>query len=371
MIPHMILSPNKHARDAHIWHSWLNPNAPDDIVTSGITQPPVITEVIIKIGEKLSKSERRSWYKMTYPHVLAYHQWLYAERDPHQEGLILLIHPWETGLDNNPAWMAEIKDHEMPIWIRAIEKLKLSGAINHFRRDTRLIPAEQRIGTVDALVLYSIQRRLRRKNYDIRRILTHSLFTIEDVSFNSIFIRANRQLLEIADYIKEEIPHELRARMKKTESAFEALWDPYTSQYYSREFVSHRLLKTPSIATLLPLYSRSISQKRAEELVRLLEDEHQFGTHYPVPSTPVNSEYFHPRRYWQGPTWVNTNWLIIDGLRHYGFQDHADALTESTIDMIRQSGFWEYYSPLDGTPSGANNFSWTAALAIDLLLMNN
>lgn len=367
MLPNMILSHGRGDRDSRIWHSWLNPNAPDDVSTSGITQPPMLAEAIVQIGNKMSKAERRSWYTMVFPGLLAYHQWLYEERDPHGEGLILLVHPWETGLDNNPAWMAEIKEHQMPFWIQTVDKLKLSFLINMFRRDTKLIPAEQRMTTIDALVLYSTQRRLRRKNYDIKRILAHSLFTIEDVSFNAIFIRANQHLVDIAAFVRKDVPEDLLAHMKKTESALEALWDPYSSQYYSREFVSHRLLKTPSIVTLLPLYGGSISKKRAGELVKLLENEQLFGAHYPVPSAPLNSEYFSPHRYWQGPTWVNTNWLIIDGLRRYGFHDHAEALKEATLEMVRQAGFWEYFSPLDGSPSGAKNFSWTAALTIDLL----
>lgn len=367
MLPNMILAKGRRDRDSRIWHSWLNPNAPEDEATSGITQPPMLAEAVVSVGEKMSKAERRSWYNEIFPNLIAYHQWLYDERDPHGEGLILLVHPWETGLDNNPAWMEEIKEHQMPLWIQAVDKLKLSSFINLFRRDTKLIPAEQRMNTIDALVLYSTQRRLRRKSYDIKRILTHSLFTIEDVAFNSIFIRANQHLVDIATFIRKDLPEDLTRRMKKTESALEALWDPFTNQYYSREFVSHRLLKTPSIVTLLPLYAGSISKKRADEIVKLLENEQLFGAHFPVPSAPLNSEYFSPTRYWQGPSWVNTNWLIIDGLRRYGFDDHAEALAASTLDMVEQAGFWEYFSPLDGTPSGAENFSWTAALTIDLL----
>lgn len=367
MLPNMILSGGKRDRDANIWRSWINPNAPDDLNTSGITQPPVLAEAVVRIGEKLSKPERRSWYSVVYPALLAYHQWLYAERDPHNEGLVLLVHPWETGLDNTPPWMSELEDHQMPLWIQVVKKLNLSPLFNAFRNDTKLIPAEQRMHTVDALALYSTQRRLRRKNYDIKRILAHSLFTIEDVSFNAMLIRANQHLVDIAKVIGKELPDDLMASMKKTTKAFEELWDPYSSQYYSREFVSHRLLKVSSIGTLLPLYAGSVTKDRAKQLVKLLEDEHQFGAHYPAPSAPLNSDYFSADRYWQGPTWVNTNWLIIDGLKRYGFNDHAIALTESTIEMVKQSGFWEYFSPLDGRPAGAENFSWTAALTIDLL----
>lgn len=367
MLPNMILSTHKHARDGNIWRSWLNPNAPDHVNTSGITQPPVVAEAIVRIGQKLSKPEQRSWYKKVYPRLLAYHEWLYHERDPHQEGLTLQIHPWETGLDNTPPWMSEIHDHQQALWITVVDKLKLSWFVNLFRRDTKFIPAEQRLNTIDALVLYSTQRRLRRKNYDISRILSHSLFAIEDINFNSILIRANQHLRDIAKLIRKELPDELKASMKKTEATLEQLWDPYSNQYYSREFVSHRLLKDSSLGTLMPLYAGCVSNERAEQLVKLLEDEHLFGAHYPIPSTSLNSEWFNPHGYWQGPTWVNTNWLIIDGLRRYGFNDHATALTETTLEMVERSGCYEYFSPIDGSPAGAPNFSWTAALAIDLL----
>src|SRR5476649_1165870 len=44
MLPHMIINPNsgERRRNGNIWRSWLNPNAPDDVTTSGITQPPIL-----------------------------------------------------------------------------------------------------------------------------------------------------------------------------------------------------------------------------------------------------------------------------------------------------------------------------------------
>ena len=366
MVPNIIFAPG-HNRDSNIWRSWVNPNAPDNVHTTGITQPPLLAEAIVQIGEKLTKSERRSWYKTVLPPLLAYHQWLYDERDPHGEGLILLIHPWETGQDNNPAWMRELHDHQLAVWIQVVKRLRLGPLFNLVRPDTRSMPAAQRIDIIDAMALYSTMRRLRRKNYDIQRILSHSMFAIEDASFNAIFIRANHHLRKIAKTVRHEMPQELLERMQKTEKAFEQLWDPYSSQYYSREFVSHRLLKTATIATLLPLYSGAISAERAHQLVKLLEDEHQFGANFPVPTAPLNSEWFNPHAYWQGPSWLNMNWLIIDGLKRYDFHDHAAALTETTLDMVKRSGCHEYFSPVNGSPAGAEDFSWTAALTIDLL----
>ncbi len=155
--------------------------------------------------------------------------------------------------------------------------------------------------------------------------------------------------------------------MELTTKTFEDLWDPYTEMYYPRDFVTHRLLKEPSVASLLPLYAGCISKERAAILVKLIENEHLFGPAYPIPSTPLNSPWFDPERYWQGPTWFNTNWLIIDGLRRYGYHHHADALAESMLELVKEHGCHEYFNPLTGGPLGASDFGWTAALTIDLI----
>jgi hypothetical protein len=367
MIPNMIFAEgSKYARDRTIWNSAGNPNSPDDIATSGITQPPMLAEAVVKVGEKLKKAERRMWYKQMYPAILAYHQWLYAERDPHNEGLVLLVHPWETGLDNTPPWMNEMHEHQLAYWIRTVKFLKLGPVINLFRNDTKHIPAAERIGIIDALGLFSTQRRLRRKGYDIDRILRHSLFTIEDLGFNSIFVRANQHLQSIAAFLGEELPDGFAERMQKTEKALDQLWDAYSGQYYSRNFVTHGYLKQSTITTLLPLYAGTITKERAKMLVRLLENQYSFGTSFPVPSVPVSSPWFDPDGYWQGPSWINTNWLIIDGLKRLGYEDHAEALRQSTLELVQKNGYYEYFNPESGQPAGAENFSWTAALAIDL-----
>ncbi len=368
MIPHMIFDNDlRYRQDRNIWRSWVNPFAPDDLTTSGITQPPMLAEAIVRVGEKLPLAERRSWFNTIYPALVAYHQWLYKERDPHEEGLVLQIHPYEVGLDNTPPWIDQLHEHNRPWWVAIIEKLHLEFLINMFRRDTKHVPPGQRMKNIDALLYFDVIRRLRRKRYNIDAILTRSLFAIEDLTFNSIFIRANHCLRHIASTIHQTLPPELEKKMSQTEETFEKLWDPYTGQYYSRNFVTHKLIQEPSIAALIPLYSGAISQERAEQLVAMLRNKHLFASNYPVPSVPLNSSWFKPFNYWQGPSWLNTNWLIIDGLKRYKFHDEAQALMEQTVEMVKQSGFYEYFSPLDAQPAGAQNFSWTAALTLDLL----
>jgi hypothetical protein len=207
----------------------------------------------------------------------------------------------------------------------------------NLRWDTKYVPAGQRSSTVEALRLYDAFRRIRKE----------------------ILIRANALLKQITRDIGVPLPASLESAMRKNEEALESLWDQTTESYYSRDVRTGALLKEQSIAALMPLYSGCIAGARAERLVSMLADPAVFGSPYPVPSVPLGSRWFRPTRYWQGPAWVNMNWLIIDGLHRYGFTGEADALRLKTLEMVEKSGFYEYYHPGDGEHAGVKDFSWT------------
>ena len=90
-------------------------------------------------------------------------------------------------------------------------------------------------------------------------------------------------------------------------------------------------------------------------------------THFVVPTYSVQSPGFDRRRYWRGPVWLNTNWLLWHGLRQHGRQDLAHEIVRSSLGLVALSGFREYFDPFDGTGRGSTDFSWSAALAIDLI----
>jgi glycogen debranching enzyme len=283
--------------------------------------------------------------------------------------LVLLLHPYESGLDNSPPWISELRKHSMPLWVSSVERLHLDGFINTFRRDVKRkrLPPGQRITNAEALAFWSVMRRMQRKAYNTEAILSRSVFAVEDLAFNSIFIRANDCLKKIAKDAGHELPPGLIDNIEKSQSAIEELWSDSDALYYNRSFVSHRLIEEPTVASLLPLYSGAISKNRAAELVKQLQKTDRFALKWPVPSVPRDSVYFDPFKYWQGPSWINTNWMIIDGLERYGFGLEAKDLKQKTIEMVARSGFYEYFNPLNAKPAGAANFSWTAALTIDLL----
>jgi hypothetical protein len=58
---------------------------------------------------------------------------------------------------------------------------------------------------------------------------------------------------------------------------------------------------------------------------------------------------------------------MIRGLERHGFHAEADHLRGLTLDLVSRSGFTEYYEPTTGEPLGSRQFSWSAALTLDLL----
>jgi hypothetical protein len=368
MLPHITFGEAKgyHA-GPEMWHCHRSKDAPDGIETTGITQTPLAAEATVRIGEQLSVKERKKWYAEMYPKILAYHQWFYRERDPRGDGLVLTVHPWENGMDNLPPQMEMLHKYALSRKLQLVKTLGMEDFVKRFRKDTAVVPAEERISTLDLYAVYDLIKSLRRMKYGYEKIQKNHPFQVVDLMLSCALIRGNEHLKTMADAIGERLPADIVHAMRVAEHTLETLWDDGTAQYYNRDAISGKLVKVPSIATFMPLYALKLPQDRVKQLVALLRDPETFGAPYPVPSTPLNSPYFKPHCYWQGPSWAPTNWLIIQGLEYNGHQAEADRLRAATIAMIEKAGFHEYFSPLDVSKAGANSFSWTAALLIDLI----
>ena len=187
------------------------------------------------------------------------------------------------------------------------------------------------------------------------------------MAFNALLVVSNTALGEIAHELGSTIEPELQRSFLATEEAIEELWDEPTGLYYSRHGVTGELLVSPTVAAFLPLWAGVAKPARARRLIGHLAEPSTFWPSCPVPSVPIDAPPFDDDRYWKGPTWVNTNWMIVEGLRNYGANDVADDLRHRTLGLVHAAGFAEYFSALTGVPYGADEFSWTAALTLDLL----
>ena len=367
MLPHMIFALGvDDVGSERIWQSRRNPLAPDDVATSCITQPPVIAIAVERVAQALASAERAAFLGEVYPKLVAHHEWLYRERDPQQRGLVTLIHPWECGLDTTPPWMDALARMPRPWWARAATRLHAAQLLRFLRRDTKYVPTVQRPTDDEGLGMLVLAQHIRRHGFELRNLPPDTSVLIEDLTFNAILAAANRSLASIAEAVGESIPSALAESAARTEAAMDALWDAESEQYYSRDAATGDLIRLPTIATFMPLFGEVVPEARVTALRGRLQSA-GFATRYPVPSVPTDDARFREEAYWKGPTWVNTNWLVIEGLRACGDAGAADELAARTIELVDRAGCFEYFSPLSGDGYGAREFSWTAALVLDLL----
>ena len=145
--------------DRQVWRSWVNPAAPPGVATGGISQPPMIAEAVVRIGEVLSPDQRRAWYRSVYQPLIAYHQWLHRDRAVGGCALVTQIHPWETGLDNSPPLLELLGRCPTPWWIDLMAWSGADRLATRLRWDTKYVPADQRSSTLEALRLYAALQR--------------------------------------------------------------------------------------------------------------------------------------------------------------------------------------------------------------------
>ncbi|MDQ6696230.1 MAG: glycoside hydrolase [Actinomycetota bacterium] len=368
MVPHIVFADGAgDIGSRRMWRSKRNPLAPRDVETSCITQPPLIAVAAWRVAQAMLGDERRAFLAEVYPKILRHHEWLYRDRDLRQTGLVTLMHPWECGLDTTPPWMEELSRAPGPWWLRLALLMRLAKVVRFVRTDTRFAPATQRPSDDDGLRMLVLARHAARHHFDLRRMPARGSVLIEDLAFNALLVVANRCLVRIAGDLDQTIDSGLESSMRRTETALDELWDEPTGQYYSRNANTGALIKSPTIATFLPLWAGVPSRARAEQLVALLRDP-GFWPEHPVPSVPTGAPDFEADRYWKGPTWINMNWAVIQGLALYDEVELAEDLRQRTLQLIGTSGFSEYFSALTGCGFGAHEFSWTAALALDLMI---
>lgn len=342
-----------------VWLSERSPDAPTGVQTSGITQPPVLATAVLRVYESAQdQSEGLDFLRAVYASVVAYHRWLYEERDPDGSGLVVVVHPWESGLDNSPPYL------------HAGSRVQMAYKPNYERLDLLHVAAKNRPTNKDYDLFVYLLEQMRELNWDQKRYLQSAPLQVQDVLFNSILCRADRDLAEISKLLGEDHA-QADAWHASTASAIERqLWDEADGTYYSFDRVAGELLRDDTIGAFHTLYGLAASDARAKTLIErhfLNASEYRPKDGFSTPTTALNSPWFNPENYWLGPVWINTNWMVMHGLASYGRRDLAETLKRDSLSLIAKSGFREYFNPISGEGYGTDSFSWSAALSIDLL----
>ncbi len=360
LLPH-ILYPNgasDYFPTPEFWHSDKHPQGPV-FPTSGFTQPPVLaTAVKLMVDLDEDKTAALAFLKEVYPKILAWHRWLVVARDPETTGLVSIIHPWEAGTDNSPRF-----DEVM-------ERLEPTNVPEFTRGDKKHVNPDERPKQEDYIRFMYLIGFYRDLKWDDTQIAEKAPFFVQDILLNAVLYQANEDLVALGKLLEEDTS-EIEAWQTSAKKGFDDNWDEEQGLYFDRDMRTGDLLKIQSLKAMTPLYAGVASQEQAEQIVEQLKDAAAFATgddsQYLVPTIAKNSPKFEARRYWRGPIWINTNWLIWKGLKRYGYTELAEEVRLHSLELVDKSDFVEYYDARDGSACGATGFSWSAALVIDML----
>lgn len=325
------------------------------IPTSGITQPAVTGFAVRRIFDRARDTEMaRKRAKALLPRIHTWHEWFYRNRDPQGTGLVAIIHPWESGRDNSVDWD------------EAFSRVPTEGVGDFQRRDTsHANPAHRPTDEQYKRYIWLVQH-FRSLGWDNTKLHDASPFRIVDPGFNAILIRSCSDLAVLADALGEpEIAEQSRAFAAKAIAAMESLWSDKHGQYLCYDRAAGKLIDSPSVAGILPAFC-AIPLHRAKGIAARIEKLAE-SAKFMIPSHDPTTPEYDGRRYWRGPAWLIVNYMVADGLRRDGQTEMAYRISRDSIRLIHESGFAEYYDPITAEPCGGGNFTWTAAMVIEIL----
>jgi len=254
------------------------------------------------------------------PRIGAQADWLSANRDLEGDGLLWILQPDESGLDASPKFD--------PVWGRR---------------------AGGRIG------FPLLVRRNRRLDFDARRVRDGGGPVLCEVLVNTLWSLSLQAL----------------GRPSATPALVERLWDERRGLFLDEVQPGGGRPAVRTCAALAPLALPDLPEEIGRRLVEEhLLDSREFLTPVAPPSVAACEPSYEPggnrgpiRRYWRGPTWVNTAWLAWLGLRRLGYEREANQMADGLIDAVEREGLREYYHPQTGKGLGARDFAWSALIA--------
>ncbi|MFI2713597.1 MGH1-like glycoside hydrolase domain-containing protein [Micromonospora sp. NPDC018662] len=362
-VPHIVFNPAPHLGPYFpgpaFWDSACADGAPP-VATSGIVQPPVHAPAAWLVHRRAPSDASVAALRRLYPRLVAQQRYLTGRRDVGGGGLAAIVHPWESGLDNSPAWDAPLAA------VPADEAVMRA----YRRHDTAHADAAHRPTDLDYARYVALVDSYRAGRYRDEGLLGRHPFLVECPLVNAALGVAEYALARIATVVgADPCPHRDRAA-RLTEALVTRLWDPVTGTFRPRDVRTDRLIGARTVLGLLPLALPDLPEPQVRAVLAEACSP-RFGLaarmDRPLPTYDRTAPDFEPLRYWRGPSWVNTGWLLWQGLRTHRRADLAAGLRESLLDLVDGAGCHEYFHPDTGAGLGSPAFSWTAALVLDAL----
>jgi hypothetical protein len=322
MVPHMAyLAENRNISDQELFK---NQNR------SILTQPPLLAIAALEVHKV---NPNRDVLQKMYMPLKNYHQWFDRRRDPENDHLVAIIHPWESGWDVSQRW-----DHFM--------------GYNQSGPGLLTALAKKRKELIDLIIKYECNA--------TKLATVPNGFYVKPVDFNAIRAADFDALAGIAQIIGESETEVLRLK-KRALRIREAIQKKMIFEKGGRLFAhdlpvaGKKMRSSESAAKFVLLFGKCVSERQSKLLRNELTGKiGSYKARYSAPTTPTDNPSFDGNEYWRGNVWLPVNWLIWKGLHTYGFVNEAGKLSRNSIDLVEKSGYREFFNPLTGK-GGKNN----------------
>ena len=354
MVPHVVFH-----KDADTYfpgpREWGVQHSP---ATTSITQPPVlalVARILYEQSRDTAAVEPR--LRAMLGSLVAYHRWWFTTRDPENTGLVVTYHPWESGMDNSPAWDDALE--RVPRTTRP-----------YTRRDTGHVDSSQRPRQEQYDRYVYLLDFFREQGFDTAKIYATCPYRVADISINSILARANSDLIHLCRLFgRDQDADYLQERQQLLIAGIAASWDDELALFVSRDTRSNTPIRKRTTGGLLPILAPELQGPQRDRLVATIREWIGTGEHpYGLASTHPDEPSFDPKRYWRGPSWLIVNWMIAEGLTAYGENHLGEGVRRLSANCIHKAGYYEYFHPRLGEGYGGDSFSWTAAMALFWIL---
>lgn len=356
-------------RDGRVPHILFDPDTPPEAYfpgpgfwragrTSGLIQPPVHARAVLAVHRADPAGSADATFLATlYPKLQAWHGYLRTCRDAGGRGLASIVHPWESGMDNSPAWDGPLS------------RVTPADPAGFVRRDLQHGAAADRPSDEDYGRYVRLASAYRDCGYlDESWAGVEGGFTVEDPGLNALLADAELALAEIAELLglPAAAAGHRESALRVAKALQETLWDSASGFFFARDVRTGERTREYTCAGLLPLVLPDLAVAPAL-LATATGPRFRLGRVHGVPSYDLTAPDFAPGRYWRGPSWFNIGWLVRQGLLRHGEHALAAQLGTDLVETAARTDFAEYCDPLTGAGHGTRSFSWTAALTVDLL----
>jgi alpha,alpha-trehalase len=287
------------------------------------SQPPFLTQMVLAVYHR---TQDRHWLEAALPEIDRYYR--YWTTAPHQTPASGLSRYYDSGSGPSPEVLASEHDSSgendydlIRDYFRTHRVTDYDVTQYYDAKHDRLTP-----------LFYQGDRSMRESGFDPSS--RFGPFSIDIIHYNPVCLNTllylmEQQSAEIMDILNRDGDAAIwRERARDRAARINRLmWNAEDGFYYDYDFVHSRVRPYPFLTTFYPLWAGIASTDQAARVVGNLHVFEQSG------GLQTSSQQTGDQ--WDAPFgWAPLQWIAVQALRRYGYQDDANRISEEFLSMV-------------------------------------